>query len=166
MQIVLPLGLLVRVETADQDVVVPAVDRPGVDLGVVGLLAEVGLRPLAVEDLLCQHVGRGQVLSAVEESAGCDALDGRDGEGVLESVLGVLFRVDDVIVAMVEFPLVWPILFFFVAVSVTKPINGSIENLKTTLVRCLPKGWPWHTVRSRRKYPHREHPSPPDWLAP
>lgn len=108
MQPVLPLGPLAGAQAADEHVVVPAVDGPGVD-GLVGaLVAEVGLGPEAREDFLGEHVGRGEVLAAVEEGAGGDGFEGGDGEGVLEGFLGGRVGSDGVVVAVVEFALVGP----------------------------------------------------------
>lgn len=105
---VLPLRLLVRVEAADQDVVVPPVHGPFRDGLVGGLLAEVGLLPLAKEDLLRQHVGCGKDLAALQDGLGGESLEVRDGEGVLEPLLLGRVGRDDVVIALVELALVRP----------------------------------------------------------
>ena len=52
----LPHGLLPRVETANQNIVVPAINRPLFDDLVRVLVVEVGLLPLAKEYLLSEPV--------------------------------------------------------------------------------------------------------------
>ena len=107
-QAVLPLGLLVRVQAADEHVVVPAVDGPRLERLIGRLLAEVGLLPLAKEDLLGEHVGRRQVLAAVEQRARSHRLELGHREGVLEALLDGRLGRDGVVVALVELALVWP----------------------------------------------------------
>lgn len=84
---VLPLGLLVRVEAADEDVVVPAVDGPRRD-GVPGALVfEVRGRPEREGGRLEEPVRRRQELAALERRLGYPRLEVREREGVLEPFL-------------------------------------------------------------------------------
>lgn len=105
---ILPLGLLPRIQSADENVVVPAVDGPLGD-GLVGdFIVEVWLLPEPEEDALCGEVGEGADLAAVEEDDGGGGFEGGDGECGLEALLGAGVCGHDVVCAPVEFALGWP----------------------------------------------------------
>jgi len=72
----LPLGLLIRVQSADEHIVVPACDGEGIDIFVRGLLTEVRLLPLGECDLLKDQVRCVEILSALQDSLGRSSLDG------------------------------------------------------------------------------------------
>lgn len=105
---ILPLGFLARIQSTNEDVVVPAVDGPLGD-GLVGdLVVEVWLLPEPEEDALGGEVGEGADLAAVEEDDGGGGFEGRDGECGLEALLGAGVCGHDVVCAPVEFALGWP----------------------------------------------------------
>lgn len=126
MQPVLPLRPLVGIQTPNKHIIVPAIHGPRIDVLVGALVAEVGLGPEAEEDFLGEHVGRGQVLAAVEEGAGGDGFEGGDGEGVLEGFLGGRVGWDGVVVAVVEFAFVGPPLEMALECLLRKGVSQSI----------------------------------------
>lgn len=70
MDTVFPNWLLVGIQTADENVVVPAIDGPLGD-GLIGcLFAKVGVFPLSEEDLFCEEIRQSDAFSGVPES--CD----------------------------------------------------------------------------------------------
>lgn len=110
-QTIVPLGLLVGVEAADEHVVVGSVDGPLGDGRVGHLVVEVGLVPNVEKGGLSDPVGRLHVLAAVEEDVSGSRLESGNGKGGLEAVLGRCIVGDDVVVAPVKLALVRPPLF-------------------------------------------------------
>lgn len=108
---IVPLGLLVGVEPADEHVVVGSVGGPLGDGRVGHLVVEVGLVPNVEKGGLSNSVGRLHVLAAVEEDVSGSRLESGDGKGGLEAVLGRCIVGDDIVVAPVKLALVWPPLF-------------------------------------------------------
>lgn len=107
-QAIVPLGFLIRVEPADEHVVVGSVDGPFRDGCVGHLVVEVGLVPDIEKGGFGNPVGRLDVLAAIEEDVSGSRLEGRDGKGGLEAVLGGCVVGDDVVIAPVKLALVRP----------------------------------------------------------
>lgn len=107
-QAVLPLGFLARVQSADEHVVVPAVDGPEEDGRVRLLVVKVGGAPEGEKGRLGQLVGRLEVLAAVEQRNGGAGLEVGQRKGVLEALLVAERRGDLVVVAVVELLQVGP----------------------------------------------------------
>ena len=85
-QVVVPLGLSVRVEPADERVVRPAVDGPEERRDVTVLVVEVGRGPDAEEEGFRTEVDQRAVVAVLEEGFGGVALERADGEGALEAL--------------------------------------------------------------------------------
>ena len=117
------------------------------NLCVGGLFPEVGLGPQAEEDLLGEHVGCWQIFATVQHGAGRYPLDGREGEGILETLLNMLAWVYDIVITMVELSLVGPVL--------SCRQYQVKEQGETT--PDAPTSWPSHMAQSGRKYPRLRH---------
>lgn len=107
-KIIIPDRELIRVETADEYIVMISIHGPLFNGLVRGLLTEVGTLPLAEEDLLHQPIGRRKVLATVHQGSGSNGLDFCYGERRLEALLFTLIDRDIFVVAPAKLSLVRP----------------------------------------------------------
>jgi len=108
MKIIVPFWQESRVQPSNQDIIVPAIHRPGRDDCVVCLLVKIGLGPNVIKNIFRQHIRGWKDFAAVKKSAGCYGFNFGDGEGGLKALLVAQVCWDDVVISMVEFAEVWP----------------------------------------------------------